>query len=105
MMQNLQESVAASRVEQEQIQMDLVASQSMNEKLRRELCSQAENRKAGERECFTPPREFPMPFSQEIMDVAIPATFVGPKVVFTSSEDPEAHLNCVSHADDASRWY
>ncbi|XP_068476573.1 uncharacterized protein [Phaseolus vulgaris] len=26
------------------------------------------------------------------MDVAIPATFVGPKVVFTGSEDPEANL-------------
>ena len=99
MMQNLQEFVAASRADQERIQMDLVALQSMNEELHRtneelrhELRSQAENHEAGERECFTPPREFPMPFSQEIMDVAIPATFVGPKVVFTGSEDPEAHL-------------
>jgi len=33
-----------------------------------------------------------MPFLQEIMDVTIPTTFVGPKVVFTGSEDPEAHL-------------
>jgi len=39
-----------------------------------------------------PPREFPMPFSKEIMDVVIPATFVGPKVTFTCMEDPEAHL-------------
>jgi len=99
MMQSLQESVAASRAEQERIQMDLATSQSMNqelhrtnEELRRELRSQAENREAGERECFTPPREFPIPFSQEIMDVAIPTTFVGPKVVFTGLEDPKAHL-------------
>ena len=41
---------------------------------------------------MTPPREFPMPFSQAIMDVVIPATFVGPKVTFTGMEDPEAHL-------------
>ena len=33
-----------------------------------------------------------MPFLQEIMDVVIPATFVGPKVTFTGTEDPEAHL-------------
>ena len=33
-----------------------------------------------------------MPFSQAIMDVVIPATFVGPKVTFTGMEDPEAHL-------------
>jgi len=30
-----------------------------------------------------------MPFSQAIMDVVIPATFIGPKTTFT---DPEAHL-------------
>jgi len=33
-----------------------------------------------------------MPFSQAIMDAAIPATFVGPKATFTRMEDPEAHL-------------
>jgi len=33
-----------------------------------------------------------MPFSQAIMVVAIPATFVGPKATFTGMEDPEAHL-------------
>jgi len=33
-----------------------------------------------------------MPFSQAIMDVMIPATFVGPKATFTRMEDPEAHL-------------
>ena len=39
-----------------------------------------------------PPREFPMPFSQVIIDVVIPATFVGPKATFTGVEDPEAHF-------------
>ena len=33
-----------------------------------------------------------MPFSQEIMDVMIPATIMGPKATFTGTEDPEAHL-------------
>jgi len=33
-----------------------------------------------------------MPFSQAIMDVVIPATFIGPKTTFTGVEDPEAHL-------------
>jgi len=33
-----------------------------------------------------------MPFSQAIMDVVIPATFVGPKATFTGMEDPEAYL-------------
>jgi len=33
-----------------------------------------------------------MPFSQAIMDIAIPTTFVGPKATFIGMEDPEAHL-------------
>jgi len=33
-----------------------------------------------------------MPFSQAIMEAAIPPTFVGPKATFTGVEDPEAHL-------------
>jgi len=45
-----------------------------------------------DQECYTPPREFPMPFSQAIMDAVIPSTFVGPKATFISMEDPEAHL-------------
>jgi len=45
-----------------------------------------------DQEATTPPREFPMPFSQTIMDVVISATFVGPKATFTGVEDSEAHL-------------
>ena len=43
----------------------------------------------------TLPRAFPMPFLQAIMDVVIPATFVGPKATFTSVED-------LPHTDDAN---
>ena len=42
MMQGLQEAMAASRADQERIQMDLAASQSRNEELRHELRSQGE---------------------------------------------------------------
>jgi len=54
--------------------------------------NQAGEREEEDQEPATPPREFPMPFSQEITDAVIPATFVGPKVTFTGTEDPEAHL-------------
>jgi len=40
----------------------------------------------------TPPREFPTPFSTEIVELVIPVTLMGPKVTFTGMEDPEAHL-------------
>jgi len=39
-----------------------------------------------------PPRARPMPFSQAIMDIALPTTSLGPKVTFTGVEDLEAHL-------------
>ena len=55
-------------------------------------CAARGSGEAEEHDCATRTREFPMPFSQEIMDVAIPATFVGPKATFTGVEDLEAHL-------------
>ena len=64
----------------------------LNEELHRDLQTQAGEREKEDQEPTTPPREFPMPFSQAIMDAVIPATFVGPKVTFTGMEDPEAHL-------------
>ena len=95
----LQETVAASRAEQECIQIDMVASlarneelQRANEELRRGLRNQGGEREAEDQEPTTPPRDFPMPFSQAIMDAVIPATFVGPKATFTGVEDPRAHL-------------
>jgi len=95
MMQGLQEAMAASKAEQERIQLDLAASQARNEELHRTneelrhgLRNQPGSRERKEQECVTPPREFPMPFSQAIMDVMIPSTFVGPKATFTGMEDP-----------------
>jgi len=76
-----------------------VASKAMSEELRRsneELCrdlqTRANEREGADQEPVTSPKEFPMSFSQEIVDVAIPATLVGPKVTFTGTEGPEAHL-------------
>jgi len=98
MMQGLQEAMAVSRAEQECIQLDLAALQARNkelhrtnEELRRGLRNQPGSRETEDQECFTPPREFPMPFSQAIMDVVISSTFVGSKATFTGMEDPEAH--------------
>jgi len=98
-MQGLQEAVAVSRADQERIQIDLAASQARNkelcrtnEELRRDLRNQVGEREVEEQEPATPPRDFPMPFSQAIMDVVIPATFVGHKATFTSVKDPDAHL-------------
>jgi len=98
-MEALQEKVVASRANQERLQDDLAMSRETNEELRlsneelhRVLQNQASTREEGDREPTTPPREFPMPFSQEIMDAMISTTFVGPKVTFAGTEDPEAHL-------------
>jgi len=76
MMQALQEEVVASRADQERIQIDLAASLLRNEELhrankelRRDLRNQAGEREVEDQKLMTPPREFPMPFSQAIMDV------------------------------------
>ena len=98
----LHETVAASRADQERIQVDLTASQAIieelrktNEELRRDLRNQAGEREVEEQKPATPRRDFPMQFSQAIMDAVIPATFVGPKATFTGVEDPEAHLTAL----------
>jgi len=99
MMQGLQEAMAASKAEQERIQVDLAASKARNEELcrvnkelRHGLRNHLGGREAEDGECFMPLREFPMPFSQSIVEAVIFHTFVGPKVTFTGMEDPEAHL-------------
>jgi len=98
-MQALQETMVASRADQEHIHIDLAVSlvrneelQRANEELRKDLCNQVGEREVEDQEPMTPPMEFSMPFSQAIMDAVIPATFVGPKPTFTGVEDPEAHL-------------
>jgi len=99
MMRTLQENVVASRSEQERMHEALVASQARNEELNR---VNEELRKAlqGQKELATgdrstppsPPPNFPMPFSQEIMDAVVPANAVAVKESFIGVEDPEAHL-------------
>ena len=98
-MRALQEEMVVSRSNQERIQANLVASQATseelrrsNEELRRDLQTHTAEREGADQELVTPTREFPTPFSQEIVDVAILATLIGPKVTFTGMEDPEAHL-------------
>jgi len=93
MVQGLQDAMAASKVEQERMQADLATSQARsdelhraNEELRRGWRSRDEPKAA------SPPREFTTPFSQAILETAIPNTFTGPKATFTGVEDPEAHL-------------
>ena len=93
MMQGLQEAMAASKAEQERMQADLAASQTRNDELHR---ANEELRRGwrdiDESETASPPREFTTPFSQAILERAIPNTCTGPKVTFTWMEDPEAHL-------------
>ncbi|XP_068466218.1 uncharacterized protein [Phaseolus vulgaris] len=85
-------------MDQERIQVDLAASQARKEDLRRtneELhknLQQAGKRVVDEQAPPTPPKAFSMPFSQSILDVVIPATFVGPKATFIGVADLEAHL-------------
>ena len=80
MMRTLQENVAASRFEQERMHEALVASQARNEELNRineelrKAIQEREERVVGNRYAPpSPPRSFPMPFSQEIMDSVVPA--------------------------------
>jgi len=90
----LQEAVAASRIDHQRFQVDLARSQASNKELRK---TNEELRRSlqqvGERilnECAPPVplKALAMPFSQAIMDVVIPVTSMGPKVTFTSVEDP-----------------
>ena len=78
---------------------DLVASQARNEELSKvtEELRQALHEHRGrttveEITPSSPPRVFPMPFAQAIMDTAIPASVVAVKASFTGVEDPKAHL-------------
>ncbi|XP_068503624.1 uncharacterized protein [Phaseolus vulgaris] len=99
MMRTLQENVEASRAEQAKMHEDLVASQARNEELSKvnEELRQSLHEKRGrttveEVAPSSPPRVFPMPFAQAIMDTVVPASIVAVKASFTGVEDPEAHL-------------
>jgi len=99
MMSTLQENVAASCSEQERMHDALEASQARNEELNRineelrKALQEREERATGDRSAPpSPPRSFPMPFSQEIMDSVVLANTAAVKASFTGVEDPEAHL-------------
>jgi len=99
MMRTLQENVAASRSEQERMHEALVASQARNEELNRvneelrKALQEREERAVGDRSAPpSPPRSFPVPFSQDIMDSVVPANTVAVKASFTGVEDPKAYL-------------
>ena len=74
-----------SRANQECIQADFIASQAMNEELRRNLQTHTAERESADQGPMTPLREFPTPFSTEIVDAVIPTTLVGPKVTLRPS--------------------
>ena len=93
MMQGLQKAMAASKAEQERMQADITASQARNDELHRANEELRRGwRDVDKPETATPPREFSTPFSQAILEKAIPNTFTGPQVTFTGMEDHEAHL-------------
>ena len=93
MMQGLQEAMAASRAEQERMQADLTASQARNDELHRANEELRRGwRDVDKPETASPPREFTTPFSQAILETAIPSMLTGPKVTFTGMDDPEVHL-------------
>ena len=98
--------MVASRANQERIQADLVASRATseelhrsNEELRRDLQNRTGERGEEDQEPATPPREFPMPFSQEIMDVVIPATRAQGDLHWCRGPGGPSHD--FLHADDA----
>jgi len=83
-MRALQAEVAALRANNAELR-------RANEELRRDL-QQVGERAANEHAPPVPLRARPIPFSQVIMNTALPTTSLGPKVSFTGVEDPEAHL-------------
>ena len=98
-MRALQANVEASRIEQAKMHEDLVASQARNEELSKvteelhqALQEQTRRPVVEEVAPSSPPRVFPMPFSQAIIDTPIPTSIVPMKASFTGVENPEAHL-------------
>jgi len=90
-MRAFQAEVEASKVEIATSRADNEELRRANEELRRDL-QQVGERAVDERAPPVPLRARPMPFSQAIMDTALPTTSLGPKVTFIEVEDLEAHL-------------
>jgi len=76
---NLQEANEQSRQEQERVREEL---RKKNENLRRDL-QQRDRRNLRERDPNLPKRDFPEPFSRDIMDEPVTAHYVAPKITFT----------------------
>ena len=109
----LQETVATTKTDQDRIMVEVRAEQAAsqdqfqvnldasrtdnedlrkaNEELRRDLQRMRE-RATRERTPPIPVRTRPMPFSQAIISTVIPTNFMTPKITFTSTEDSEAHI-------------
>jgi len=94
----LAEVQAKQTVNQNQFQVDLAASRANNEELRKtneELRTDLQrkgDRMVDEQSPPIPVRARPMPFSQAIINAVIPTNFMIPKITFTGTEDPEAHI-------------
>ena len=94
----LQETVAATRVEQvqnqDQFRTELDASRATNE----ELCRTNEElhrnwqRAVGDQYPPVHNRAHTMSFSQEILDAIVPKNMMTPKITFTGAEDLGVHL-------------
>ncbi|XP_068504611.1 uncharacterized protein [Phaseolus vulgaris] len=109
----LQEAVAASRADQERLMAEVRAEKVLrqyefmveldasrasneelpkaNEELRKDL-QQLGERSIGERGPTIQTRARLKPFSQAILDAVTLASFITPKIVFTGTEDLEAHF-------------
>ena len=83
---------------QDQFRAELDVSRASNEELRKankELRRDLQRLRecsTGERGPTIQARARPMPVLQAIMDVILLTSFMTPKIVFTGTEDPEAHL-------------
>jgi len=97
----LAEVRAEQAASQDRFHVDLDASRTNNEELRRaneELRKDLQHvgeRVAGEQTPPIPVRARPMPFSQAIMNVMIPTNFMTLKITFTCTEDPKAHITAL----------
>ena len=89
---------AEQALRQDQFRVELDASRTSNEELRRvneELQRDLQRlgeRAAGEQSPPIPIRAHLMPFSQVIINVVIPKNFMTPRITFTGTEDPKAHI-------------
>ena len=90
-MQQILETMRALQAEAATFRVEIAASRVDNKELCRDL-QQVGERAVDEHAPTVPLRAHPMPFSQAIMDTALPTTSMGSNVTFTGVEDSEAHF-------------